>query len=237
MMAPGASDPIYTARHHTHLSVALLIALAAHVAVVAGIANPTSQPMVTAAPRPITLRIALAEHRPASDITQTTTETPPKAPPPRAPQTVTAPVPRPTKHTPHRAPHHLAQQARADAQTPPIHADEAAVSQSANPEPAAPSTALVAELSNPVSYRNNPSPIYPMVARRQGLAGTVRLAVVVDTTGMPLQIAIRDSSGYSVLDEAARDTVQRWRFEPARRAGQALVATVEVPVRFQLEEP
>ncbi len=97
-------------------------------------------------------------------------------------------------------------------------------------------SAPIEEIHHPVAYRNNPSPVYPLFARRQGFVGTVRLAVVVDVSGFPIQVGIKDSSGYSVLDEAAREAVQHWRFEPAQQAGQAMIATVEVPIRFQLTE-
>ena len=35
-------------------------------------------------------------------------------------------------------------------------------------------------------------------------------------------------------DEKARDAVRRWRFEPARRAGISVTASLEVPVTFRL---
>lgn len=90
--------------------------------------------------------------------------------------------------------------------------------------------------SNSISYRNNPTPIYPQAARRRGIEGTVLLAVVVDVTGLPLEVEIKKSSGVLMLDDAACKAVQHWRFEPARRVGQALIATVEIPIRFHLTD-
>ncbi|CAK0740672.1 periplasmic protein TonB [Gammaproteobacteria bacterium] len=99
------------------------------------------------------------------------------------------------------------------------------------------SPSLAEEPSNPVAYRNNPPPVYPLTARNRGIEGTVLLAVVVDVSGLPIQVEIRKSSGTLILDDAARKAVQHWRFEPARRAGQTLIATVEVPIRFYLVDP
>ena len=88
----------------------------------------------------------------------------------------------------------------------------------------------------PKPYQNNPRPTYPFNARRAGWEGTVVLAVLVDTNGLPSQIEIKNSSGYSILDSAARETVLRWRFEPATRAGRSLAARVSIPIHFRLNE-
>jgi len=84
-------------------------------------------------------------------------------------------------------------------------------------------------------YALNPAPDYPMLARRRNYEGTVILDVFVDPQGRPLQVKLRQSSGYSVLDQSAAATVRRWRFEPARRGAQAIEMWVRVPVRFELD--
>jgi len=81
---------------------------------------------------------------------------------------------------------------------------------------------------------DNPAPPYPSDARRRGLQGSVLLRVTVSTEGRPAQIALIESSGWAILDDAALEAVQAWRFEPARRQGQPVEATVEVPVVFQI---
>lgn len=83
----------------------------------------------------------------------------------------------------------------------------------------------------------NPSPPYPPLARRRGIEGTVVLRVEVSAEGRALAVDIARSSGSSMLDEAARDTIARWRFRPARRGGEAVAAATTVPVRFSLTEP
>lgn len=82
----------------------------------------------------------------------------------------------------------------------------------------------------------NPMPPYPPSARRRGIEGTVVLRVSVSAEGRALSVEIVRSSGSDALDEAARDTIARWHFRPAMRAGEAVAATTSVPVQFSLVE-
>lgn len=68
------------------------------------------------------------------------------------------------------------------------------------------------------------------------MEGVVRLEVEVSAQGLPLEVRIREGSGFRILDVAAREAVSGWRFEPARRMGRPVAATVEVPIRFQLAD-
>ena len=85
----------------------------------------------------------------------------------------------------------------------------------------------------PVTLIQN-EPAYPIVARRRGLQGVVVIAIEVAVDGAPVSINLQRSSGHPVLDSAALNAVRTWRFAPARRAGQAVRATLEVPIRFRL---
>ncbi|MDD3355278.1 TonB family protein [Zoogloea sp.] len=85
------------------------------------------------------------------------------------------------------------------------------------------------------SYLHNPKPAYPLMARRRGLQGTVRLDVKVSAEGIPISVKVRESSGHESLDEAATIAVWHWRFTPAKRGGEAVEGAVIVPVRFNLE--
>jgi len=51
--------------------------------------------------------------------------------------------------------------------------------------------------------------IYPLAARRQGLAGTVELHVWLEATGRVRDVQVARSSAHAVLDEAALETVRR----------------------------
>jgi len=58
--------------------------------------------------------------------------------------------------------------------------------------------------------------------------------VLVSADGVATQVELERSSGSSMLDAAARETVKSWRFSPARRAGDPIAAWVIVPVVFRL---
>lgn len=84
------------------------------------------------------------------------------------------------------------------------------------------------------AYLDNPKPGYPLMAKRRGLEGIVRLDVRVSSDGLPLSVRIKEGSGHEVLDDAAVTAVSHWRFVPARRGAESIEASVVVPIRFQL---
>ena len=83
----------------------------------------------------------------------------------------------------------------------------------------------------------NPWPRYPAAARRRGIEGEVLVEVRVGADGAPAGVEILRSSGSALLDAAAVEALERWRFEPARSGGQPVAGTVEIPVTFKLTEP
>lgn len=83
-------------------------------------------------------------------------------------------------------------------------------------------------------YLNNPAPAYPNMSRRLREVGVVQLRVRVSAGGEPLEIQLAKSSGYARLDDSARSAVQKWKFQPAMRNGNAVEAWVIVPVDFSL---
>lgn len=56
-------------------------------------------------------------------------------------------------------------------------------------------------------------PIYPDLARKMNLAGTVKVAVVVAPNGTVKEAKV--VGGHPVLAGAALDAVKKWKFEPA----------------------
>ena len=80
-----------------------------------------------------------------------------------------------------------------------------------------------------------PPPPYPALAEKRRLQGTVVLMILVDAEGNPVDVTVEQSSGSSLLDEAARKFVKaRWRFVPAQAGGVAISAYARVPIRFSL---
>jgi len=86
------------------------------------------------------------------------------------------------------------------------------------------------------NYLQNPAPEYPTLARKRGQEGVVMVQVKVNAEGHPIQVDLKKSSGYLLLDESALKAVKRWSFRPAYRLGMAVESTVDVPVRFRLKE-
>ena len=81
---------------------------------------------------------------------------------------------------------------------------------------------------------DNPKPVYPSSARRRGMQGVVLLQVSVSHKGKVTGIHVMQSSGFRVLDVAALNSVKQWRFMPARKGDIEVASTVQVPIRFIL---
>jgi protein TonB len=84
-------------------------------------------------------------------------------------------------------------------------------------------------------YRSNPPPKYPAVARRRGFQGNVVLEVLVGPAGNVIELHVLSSSGYSILDRAAKSSVKNWTFEPGMRGQEKVEMWVRVPLRFELK--
>jgi len=84
-------------------------------------------------------------------------------------------------------------------------------------------------------YRQNPIPVYPMIARKRGFQGIVILEVLVDRQGKVADLRLSSSSGHPVLDQAALTSVKTWLFDPGTRGREKIDMWVKVPVRFRLE--
>lgn len=78
-------------------------------------------------------------------------------------------------------------------------------------------------------------PRYPESARRQGVEGTAMLKMRITAQGHVEEAQVERSAGHPDLDQAAVEAVRRWRFEPARRGGEAVAIWVVLPVEFRLQ--
>lgn len=85
------------------------------------------------------------------------------------------------------------------------------------------------------AYLSNPPPAYPLAARRRGVEGTVLVRAEISAGGECQRAELKKTSGHEMLDHAALEAVKKWRFVPAKRGSQAVVAWVEVPITFKLE--
>lgn len=110
--------------------------------------------------------------------------------------------------------------------TPPV----VAASAKPTPEP-------VEEVTPPRSdaaHLNNPDPNYPAMSKRLGEQGRVLLDVYILANGTVGEIRLKQSSGFSRLDQAALQAVKQWRYQPARRGQQAIDFWYVQPLSFTL---
>ena len=63
--------------------------------------------------------------------------------------------------------------------------------------------------------------VYPALARKMNLAGTVKVAVVVAPNGTVKEAKV--VGGHPVLANAALDAIRKWRFEPAAGESSGIV--------------
>jgi protein TonB len=82
----------------------------------------------------------------------------------------------------------------------------------------------------------NEKPTYPELARRRGQEGLVQLLAHVDDRGTLTELAVKKSSGYSLLDEAAMKAVRKWRFRPGISNGRPVRGSLLIPVEFRLKK-
>lgn len=223
-----------------------LAALLHAIVAAALLAWPAPPPGIDTAP---VIELVLA---PAPEPAPLPAPQPQAAPAPAQPVPAPAQVAAPAKANPAPRPRPAPQTPQPAAITAPSAAESAAISDSTTPAAAAqtsegaPATTATAgpvhaapqAMGEPdlrPAATDAPRPPYPRAARQRGLQGVVMVRVAVSADGLPTEVFIKESSGHPMLDEAAVEAVRRWRFSPARSAGRAVAAAVEIPVRFALE--
>lgn len=85
-----------------------------------------------------------------------------------------------------------------------------------------------------VEYLEKVSPRYPSQAKKARAQGKVLVRVIIGPDGKAREARIEHSSGYSLLDEAARDAALRCLYRPYRENGIARSVSALVPFDFKL---
>jgi len=75
-------------------------------------------------------------------------------------------------------------------------------------------------------------PRYPQEAFVKKIEGTVVVEILIDTAGRVSRTRVIES--VPLLDEAARDAVSGWLFQPAVKRGHPVGAIARAPVRFRI---
>ena len=172
---------------------------------------PAPQPAAKAKPKPIAKPVAKPAAKPAD---KPVVAAPPVGDPAAKPQAQAA-----TKAT----------DAAPSASAPPSAQNSATASRT--PGTAASDAPVL--VTNP-NYAGTCPIQYPERARRRNQEGTVLIHALIDTDGKPIEVTVAQSSGHSLLDEAAREAIAGCAFVPQRIGGRPVKAIVEIPIPFKL---
>lgn len=166
-----------------------------------------------------------------AEVTRTTEANEPELPPldqtdPAGEVVVAGGIPQPALN-PEQAPRELTPQ---PAETPTVPKQSLA----SPPAISAAATGLQIDVQPGKTFA--PAPTYPAAALAAKWEGVVKLRVKIKADGSVAAVRVDVSSGYELLDEAAVQAVEQWRFTPARLRGIAVGTEVHVPIRFQLQQ-
>jgi len=210
----------------------VLLTTVVHASIVAAVLNREPQPRVLHAPQEIEL---LRPAPPPPEPKHIEPPPPPRVAPPKAVEPPKNAPPPPaalrtqTAETPQADTMTVAENLTAPKTSGPVAAVPA-------PPPAPPARVEepVTEPTGYAGYLNNPAPVYPKAAQRLGMQGRVVLRVRVLASGHVGEVEIKQSSGKTLLDEAALSAVKSWTFAPAKRGNTAIDAWTQVPIDFKL---
>ena len=79
-------------------------------------------------------------------------------------------------------------------------------------------------------------PVFPLPARERGIGGWVDMRFVVQPDGSVADAAIVGAQPVGIFEQAALDSVRRWRYEPVQRDGHAVSQRARVRVRFEMQQ-
>lgn len=217
-----------------HSGPYLLLAILLHVSMLFYPLSRASRQLDIPEPGPVFVRLAEQPVQARPVAPPPPSPSPPAKPQPSAPRPTPAPTPRPVIAIPAEsapAPATFSVPVPAPPPAPPP-----AVTSGAPASVAGHAPITVSAARFDATYLQNPRPTYPPISRRLGEEGKVLLKVRVTADGTAATVDLEKTSGFERLDAAARDTVARWRFVPAKRGDEAIEAAVIVPIVFRLDD-
>ena len=132
--------------------------------------------------------------------------------------------------TPHR------QEERKSPAQPALSQASSLKSSSSRSAPSQASSALVPNgATSPVQVAGLITPEYPALARRKGFEGRVVFSIAVSSAGAVEDVTLVKSSGFEVLDRAARLAVEKAEFSAALQAGLPIRAEKRLAFNFSLD--
>lgn len=238
---PAIAPPERCRRHASVLAAVLAVHALGLWALLAGLSDPPELPVpgevvttVLLLPEPASAVVAAAPAAPAAARPQPAKPQPPVKPAAQpSPTPAASSKPQPPAALPAAVPTQAPSTQAPASQAGAAAASAAAGSATATVAPASP--ARIELPSSSADYLNNPRPAYPGLSKRLGEEGKVVLRVLIEADGSASKAEIRSSSGYDRLDQAALQTVLRWRYLPGKRGGVAEAMWFNVPINFVLE--
>ncbi|MEY5097525.1 MAG: hypothetical protein RJA36_244 [Pseudomonadota bacterium] len=237
---PPRTQPRLRSRNALAVAAVLAAHAAALWALLAGLTGQQPEPL--AEPQVIRVDLIAPESVPRPPRPEPVRPAPKAAVPsqPAPPRPAPAPAPpRPATSVPSPlAPSTAAPTAQPVAASTAPSAAAAPAAPAAAPAPAAPAATAAPKVELPSSsadYLSNPKPPYPPLSKRLNEQGLVVLRVYIEADGTASKAEVRTSSGYERLDQAALQTVLRWRYVPGKRGGAPEAMWFNVPINFVLE--
>ena len=110
-------------------------------------------------------------------------------------------------------------------------------------EPAKPKVSLgqlvpAAQVDQPPVLARRVDPIYPPLAQRMNLQGSVRINALIDETGSVIRTEVLQASSAgrsSGFEKASQDAVMKWKFKPAVKEGTYVKVWMPVLVTFNIK--
>jgi len=188
---------------------------------------PAAQPVESLKPAVVSLPEPMANPMP-----QTQLAVPEPLPPPPLPELAPAPQPKQASAAPAPAPTPppAPQPEPAPASKPALQFSLGGIASDTN---ALVTGAMLLPPTADPRYRNR-KPDYPLEAVHRGERGAVVLLIHVTPGGHVAGVDITETSGYVLLDRAAREAALSWRFLPALRDGEPVPFEMPLRVVFDL---
>lgn len=87
-------------------------------------------------------------------------------------------------------------------------------------------------LEPPVPVRTV-SPVFPSDMRRDGISGIVMVSILIDEKGNVQEPKVEKTSN-DAFSAPALDALKKWKFKPAKKAGEPVALRVSIPIKFNV---
>jgi len=101
---------------------------------------------------------------------------------------------------------------------------------SSSRQPVAPSSAPDIKSATLIS---SVAPVYPAMAKNQRITGSVTIDTLIDVAGHVSSMTV--VSGPTLLQEAAKEALRHWKYEPAQLHGKPVPMHMTVTIQFKLQ--